>query len=193
MSSAAAPVLVVDDDEPTRAFLAEILERVGIRARLAASGFEALELAAQQRPAAVLLDVSMPGISGYETCHELRELYGRSLPIIFLSGERVEPYDRAAGLLLGADDYLLKPISQDELLARIRTFTRRAESDAIPLTPREREVINLLADGLSGREIAERLVIAPGTAAKHIENVVGKLGVRSRTQAVAKAYRLRLI
>src|SRR5262249_24412696 len=54
-------------------------------------------------------------------------------------------------------------------------------------------VINLLAAGLTGREIAERLVIAPSTAAKHIENVVGKLGGRSRTQAVAKAYRLRLI
>jgi DNA-binding NarL/FixJ family response regulator len=193
VSSAAAPVLVVDDDERTRAFLADALDRVGIPTRLAASGFEALELAAEQRPSAVLLDVSMPGISGYETCHELRELYGTTLPIIFLSGERVEPYDRAAGLLIGADDYLLKPISQDELLARIRTFTARAESDSFPLTPREREVINLLADGLTGREIAERLVIAPSTAAKHIENVVGKLGVRSRTQAVAKAYRLRLI
>jgi DNA-binding NarL/FixJ family response regulator len=191
--SSAAAVLVVDDDETTRAFLADVLARVGIPTRLAASGFEALELAASERPAVVLLDISMPGISGYETCHELRELYGPALPIVFLSGERVEPYDRAAGLLLGADDYLLKPVSQDELLARIRTFTARADSEAIPLTPRERQVIHLLADGLSGREIAERLVIAPGTAAKHIENVVGKLGVRSRTQAVAKAYRLRLI
>jgi two-component system, NarL family, response regulator LiaR len=191
--SGAAPVLVVDDDGPTRAFVAHVLERVGIPTCLAASGFEALELAARERPAAVLLDISMPGISGYETCHELRELYGPTLPIVFLSGERVEPYDRAAGLLIGADDYLLKPISQDELLARIRTFTARAGSDAVPLTPRERQVINLLADGLTGREIAERLVIAPSTAAKHIENVVGKLGVRSRTQAVAKAYRLRLI
>jgi DNA-binding NarL/FixJ family response regulator len=193
VSSAAAPVLVVDDDERTRAFLADALDRVGIPTRLAASGFEALDLAREQRPSAVLLDVSMPGISGYETCHELRELYGPALPIIFLSGERVEPYDRAAGLLIGADDYLLKPICQNELLARIRTFTARVESDAFQFTPREREVINLLADGLTGREIAERLVIAPSTAAKHIENVVGKLGVRSRTQAVAKAYRLRLI
>src|SRR3954452_105129 len=191
--SGAAPVLVVDDDAPTRDFVAAVLGRVGIHTRMATSGIDALELAAKQRPAAVLLDVSMPGISGYETCYELRELYGPALPIVFLSGERVEPYDRAAGLLLGADDYLLKPVSQDELLARIRTFTARADSEAIPLTPRERQVIHLLADGLSGREIAERLVIAPGTAAKHIENVVGKLGVRSRTQAVAKAYRLRLI
>jgi DNA-binding NarL/FixJ family response regulator len=191
--SGAAPVLVVDDDEPTRAFLAEVLERVGIPTLLAASGIEALELAAERRPSAVLLDVSMPGISGYETCHELRNRYGPSLPIVFLSGERVEQYDRAAGLLIGADDYLFKPVSQDELLARIRTLTARSEYEEIPLTRREREVMGLLAEGLSGREIAERLVIAPSTAAKHIEHAVGKLGVRSRTQAVVKAYRLRLI
>ena len=191
--SGAAPVLVVDDDDPTRAFVADVLGRVGIPTRLSTSGIDALELAAKQRPAAVLLDVSMPGISGYETCYELRQLYGATLPIVFLSGERVEPYDRAAGLLIGADDYLLKPVSPDELLARIRMLLARSEYEEIPLTRREREVINLLAEGLSGREIAERLFIAPSTAAKHIEHVVGKFGVRSRTQAVAKAYRLRLI
>ena len=191
--SGAAPVLVVDDDESARAFVSSVIERVGIPTQLAASGIEALELAAERRPAMVLLDVSMPGISGYETCHELRNRCGPSLPIVFLSGERVERYDRAAGLLIGADDYLLKPVSQDELLARVRTLTARSEYEEIPLTPREREVIGLLADGLSGREIAEHLVIAPSTAAKHIEHAVGKLGVRSRTQAVVKAYRLRLI
>ena len=191
--SAAASVLVVDDDAPTRAFVADVLEAVGIATRLAASGQEAIELARAERPSAVLLDISMPGISGYETCHQMRQLYGPSLPIVFVSGERVEAYDRAAGLLLGADDYLLKPLSEDELLARMRTLIARAEAEAVPLTPREREVINLLAEGLSGREIAERLVIAPSTAAKHIEHVVGKLGVRSRSQAIAKAYRLRMI
>jgi DNA-binding NarL/FixJ family response regulator len=191
--SGAAPVLVVDDDSSTRTFVAHVLERVGIATRLASTGIEALELAAEQRPSAVLLDISMPGISGYETCHELRELYGTTLPIIFLSGERVESYDRAAGFLIGADDYLLKPVSQDELLARVRTLTARSAADAVPLTPRERQVINLLAEGLTGREIAAKLVIAPSTAAKHIEHVVEKLGVRSRAQAVAKAYRLRLI
>ena len=191
--SGAAPVLVVDDDAPTRAFVAHVLGRVGMPTRLAASGIEALELAAKQRPAAVLLDISMPGISGYETCHELRDLYGLTLPIVFMSGERTESYDKAAGLLIGADDFLVKPISQDELLARLRVLLARCEYEEIPLTRREREVINLLAEGLSGREIAERLFIAPSTAAKHIEHVVGKFGVRSRTQAVAKAYRLRLI
>jgi len=190
--SGAAPVLVVDDDAPTRAFVADVLERVGIATQSARSGIEALELAAERRPSLVLLDISMPGISGYETCHELRELFGTSLPIVFLSGERVESYDRAVGLLIGGDDYLLKPVSQDVLLARVRTLTARREHE-VPLTRREREVISLLADGLTGREIAELLVIAPSTAAKHIEHVVEKLGARSRTQAVIKAYRLRLI
>jgi DNA-binding NarL/FixJ family response regulator len=191
--SGAAAVLVVDDDPPTRAFLAAVFARVGIPTCLAASGIEAVELAAVRRPSAVVLDISMPGISGYETCHELRELYGTSLPIVFLTGHRVESYDRAAGLLVGADDYLLKPVSPDELLARVRALLARSEYEEVALTRREREVINLLADGLSGREIAEHLVIAPGTAAKHIENLVTKLGVRSRAHAVAKAYRLRLI
>jgi DNA-binding NarL/FixJ family response regulator len=191
--SAAASVLVVDDDASTRAFVADVLATVRIPTQLASSGAEALQLAAEERPSAVLLDISMPGISGYETCHRLRQLYGPSLPIVFVSGARVEAYDRAAGLLLGADDYLLKPLSEDELLARVRTLIARAEAEAIPFTPRERQVINLLAEGLSGREIADRLVIAPSTAAKHIEHVVGKLGVRSRSQAIAKAYRLRLI
>jgi DNA-binding NarL/FixJ family response regulator len=192
-AAAAVRVLVVDDDESTRAFVSEVLERAGMATRPAASGHDALELAAADRPALVLLDISMPGISGYETCHQLRALYGPSLPIVFLTGERVESYDRAAGLLLGADDYLLKPVSQDELLARVRTLIARAEADSLPLTPRERQVISLLAEGLNGREIADRLVIAPSTAAKHIEHVVGKLGVRSRSQAIAKAFRLRLI
>lgn len=188
-----APVLLVDDDAATREFVADVLGRVGIATRQASSGVEAVELAAAERPSVVLLDISMPGISGYETCHELRQLYGRTLPIIFLSGARVEAYDRAAGILIGADDYLVKPISADELLARVRRLLERAALDAVSLTRREREVIQLMGEGLSGAEIAERLVIAPSTAAKHIEHVVGKLGVHSRAQAVAKAFQLRLI
>lgn len=193
MDAAAPAVLVVDDDAGQRTFVSEALERVGLATIEAASGHEALAIARAARPLAVVLDISMPGISGYETCHQLRALYGPALPIVFLSGERVEAYDRAAGLLIGADDYLVKPVCENELLARLRTLIERAETDAVPFTPREREVITLLAEGLNGREIADRLVIAPSTAAKHIEHVVGKLGVRSRAQAIAKAYRLRLI
>ena len=98
-----------------------------------------------------------------------------------------------AGLLLGADDYLPKPIRFDHLLARVRRLV--AQSAAIPgpvasqLTPREQEVLGLLADGLEQDDIARRLFISPKTVAKHIERILSKLGVHSRAQAVVLALR----
>jgi DNA-binding NarL/FixJ family response regulator len=106
-----------------------------------------------------------------------------------VSGEWVDPLDRAAALLLGADDYIVKPFGQDEFLARIRRLLARtaragrgAKADAAvsALTTREQEVLRLLASGLSQMEIAGRLVISPKTVATHIQNVLTKLGVHSR-------------
>src|SRR5213078_1111954 len=100
---------------------------------------------------------------------------------------------RVAGLLLGADDYLVKPIQFDHLLARVRRLVAQPAPVvgpvASPLTPREQEVLGLLAEGLEQDEIANRLFITPKTVAKHIERILGKLGVRSRAQAVALALR----
>jgi two-component system nitrate/nitrite response regulator NarL len=146
-------------------------------------------------PAAVLLDVNMPGLSGYEVCRSLREEHGQSLPLMFVSGERTESYDRVAGLTIGADDYLAKPFEPDELLARLRGLLRRcgARSSVSTLTRREREVLSLLADGLDQDEIARRLVISRKTVGTHIERILGKLGVHSRAEAVALAYKLQLV
>src|SRR5207248_4867867 len=151
-------------------------------------GEEALAFAELERPDAALLDVNLPGICGYEICAALRRRYRDELAIVFVSGERVESFDRVAGLLVGADDYIVKPFAPDELLARLRAALRRLEPNAgvAPLlTPREREVLTLLAEGLEQNEIAERLVISPKTVGSHIERILGKLGVRSRAQAVA--------
>lgn len=189
----AGRVLVVDDDEPTRELLATILRSAGFETAVAASGGIALALALKSRPSLVLLDVSMPGLSGYEVCHELRERFGQTLPILFLSGERTESFDRVAGFLIGADDYLVKPVSPDELVARVRRRLAVANEDRVQLTEREREVLTLLAEGLTGAEIARHLTISPSTASKHIEHVVSKLGVHSRTQALALAFKLGLI
>ena len=102
--------------------------------------------------------------------------------------------DRIAGLLIGADDYLVKPIAPDELLIRIRALVGRAPAAARNgLTPREQEVLTLLADGLSQAAIAGVLVIAPKTVATHIERILEKLGVHSRAEAVAAAYRHALV
>lgn len=117
--------------------------------------------------------------------------------MIFLSGERTESFDRVAGLLVGADDYLVKPFDPDELAARVRAVLRRAQP-SVPaplqsLTRRELEVLRLLADGLDQRQIAAELVISAKTVGTHIERILGKLGVHSRAQAVALAYRDELL
>jgi DNA-binding NarL/FixJ family response regulator len=147
----------------------------------------------------VLLDVRLWPTSGYEVHRELTDRYAGSIPVIFISGERTEPYDRAAGLLLGADDYLVKPVDPDELVARVRRSlrSRRNGNGHVPvptepfaeLTTREREVLTLLADGMSTKQIANELVISPRTIGTHVQHILGKLGVHSRAQAVAFAHR----
>jgi DNA-binding NarL/FixJ family response regulator len=186
-------VLVVDGDPESRAALSRALQRAGYPTQQARTGEEALEAAGRQRPALVIMETHLPGASGYEISRELRERYGEELPIIFVSAARTDETDRVAGLLLGADDYLAKPIPFDHLLARVRRLV--AQSAAVagpvasPLTPREQEVLGLLAEGLEQNEIACRLFITPKTVAKHIERILGKLGVHSRAQAVVLALR----
>jgi len=190
--SAAARALVVDDDPGLLGLLTRLLELEDLDVTAVSSGEAALAAARDERPDLAILDVNLPGLSGYEVCRALRELYGPALPIVFVSGARTEPYDRVAGLLLGADDYLVKPFAPDELLARVRALLRRASGErprAGRLTAREHEVLQLLAEGLGQRDIADALVISPRTAGKHIERILEKLDVRSRAQAVAVAYR----
>ena len=190
--SAAARALVVDDDPGLLGLLTRLLELEELDVTAVTSGEAALEVAREERPDLAILDVNLPGLSGYEVCRALRELYGPTLPIVFVSGARTEPYDRVAGLLLGADDYLVKPFAPDELLARVRALLRRAAGErprASRLTAREQQVLQLLAEGHSQRDISETLVISPRTAGKHIERILEKLEVRSRAQAVAVAYR----
>jgi two-component system nitrate/nitrite response regulator NarL len=194
-------ILVVDDDPDYRAFVCTLLARAGLATSEASTGEEALTLAHAERPGCVLLDVHLPGASGYEVCRELRDEYGDSLAIIFVTGARTEPADRVAGLLVGADDYVLKPFDPDELLARVRRFVTRsggfAERDGgrgpVELTTRELEVLRLLAEGLEQEAISRELFITPKTAGTHIQHILAKLGVHNRAQAVALAFREQLV
>jgi DNA-binding NarL/FixJ family response regulator len=188
--------LVVDADEEFAALTASTLRRINLPVRVALTAGEAFEAMADGRPAIVLLEVILPDMTGYEVCRELRDAYGDELPIIFMSGTRTEPADRIAGLVIGANDYLSKPLEQGELLARVRNLVRRSGGPRrghAGLTNREQEVLQLLADGLDQRAIAERLVISPRTVATHLERIIAKAGVHSRAQAVAWAYRQGLI
>ena len=192
------PVLVVDDDEGFRHLISEALERGGYRIRLAADGTDALAAAREERPSLVVLDVQLPGRSGYDVCRELRAEFGERLPIVFISGTRTEPFDRVAGLRLGGDDYMVKPFDADELLARVDRFVGRADAprDTPPdfgLTGRELEVIRLLAAGHSPKEIGRDLSVSRKTVSTHIQNVLLKLHLHSQAQAVAFAFRTGLI
>jgi DNA-binding NarL/FixJ family response regulator len=188
-----APVLVADPDAESRTQLVGLLAEAGYEVLGAASGEEALHAARATRPCAALLEIPLGGLSGYEVCRALREEHGDAVPVMFVSGCRTESYDRVAGLLVGASDYLVKPYAPDELLTRLRSLVRR--SQPLPatiinrLTRREREVLQLLAAGLRPDEIALQLFISKKTVATHVENMLRKLGVRSQTQAVAMAYR----
>lgn len=184
-------MLVADDDNGVRALVRDTLEEGGFDVVEATCGRTAIEAALAERPLLVVLDVVMPTLSGYEVCRTVRERYGPHVPIVFLSGDRPEPHDRVAGLLLGGDDYLVKPFAPEELLTRVRLLVRRAAGASAParLTPREHEVLRLLADGLNQKEIAGRLVISRKTVGTHIERILDKLEVHSRAEAVAVAYR----
>jgi DNA-binding NarL/FixJ family response regulator len=121
---------------------------------------------------------------------------------VFVSGEVTDPADRVVGLLIGGDDYLVKPIDPDELTARLRRLISRSSSRAeagprpdafAELTTRESEVLRLLAQGLNQESIARELEISHATVGTHIQRVLTKLDVHSRTQAVALAYREKLV
>lgn len=196
-------VLLVEGDTQTGALLRDLLGHAGFAVSEAATGEEALTQAETVSPDLVMLDVDAPSGMAYVVCRLLREKYGESLPIIFTSQERSKASDRVAGLLIGADEYIVKPFDPSELVARVRRLIARSTSreadsssasksngiQAFDLTPREQEILGLLISGLDQKEISSELVISSSTVATHIQRMLLKLGVHNRTQAVAKAAR----
>jgi DNA-binding response OmpR family regulator len=192
-------ILIVDDDARFAALAESVLAEAGYLCRTAASGEVALAAARSQQPRIVLLDVHLPVMSGYDVCRRLRERYGLSVGIIFLSGLRTESYDQIAGLELGGDDYLSKPFDPGELVARVRSLARRLPAAAAreepehALTARELEVLALAAKGLPQKQVAQKLSISRKTVGTHMSHIFEKLGVHSQGQAVAAAHELDLL
>jgi DNA-binding NarL/FixJ family response regulator len=189
------PILVVDDDDVLLTGVSELLREAGHAVRATSSSEEAVHMIEAEEPALAIFDVCLPGLSGYELCRRLHNRHGNAVPVLFISGERTEAVDRVAGLRLGGDDYLVKPFAPDELLARVASLLRRREhpSRAPTLTPREQEVLELLARGLQNAEIARHLVISPKTVGTHIAHIYEKLGARSRVEALTAGQRHELI
>ncbi len=118
-------ILIIEDETPMRTALADLLAAEGYRALTAADGERGLERALAEKPDLILLDVMMPRLDGFAVCAELRRL-ANAVPVLMLTAKgQIE--DRVHGLDAGADDYLVKPFSTDELLARVRALLRRME------------------------------------------------------------------
>jgi len=198
-------IFVIDHDRGTCARVEGVGGRIGFDVRVATGGEEALELLAGDRSALAVVEVELPGLNGLTLLGELRARFGDDLPVFLTTAEHDRPLDRTAGFLLGADAYLVKPLDMAELTARIRRVLRRSEASSadgsgdghkngdVNLSPREREILTLLADGQTERQIAATLVITPKTVATYIQRLLARLGVHSRARAVAVAYRQGLV
>ena len=126
-----ARILVVEDERDIAALVAYHLTKEGYRVRTAEGGAEALEAAAAKRPDLLVLDLMLPGFSGYEVLQEIRRRAELAeVPVVVLTARRDEA-DRVKGLELGADDYITKPFSPRELVLRVAAVLRRAQSPAI--------------------------------------------------------------
>jgi len=123
------PILIVEDDANTATLVRTYLEREGFATLIAADGESALRLARREQPGFVILDVMLPRLDGWEVCRQLRTF--SDVPVLMLTA-REEEIDRVMGLSLGADDYVVKPFSPRELVARVKAILRRARPSTMP-------------------------------------------------------------
>jgi DNA-binding response OmpR family regulator len=152
-------ILVVDDEPAQLRLIESVLSASGYRVVKAASGQEAVRLVYEQQPELVLLDVMMPEIDGWQTCRLIREI--SDVPVIMLTGRRNSEDDIVRGLECGADEYLLKPVGNRELLARVKAALRRAERSA----SNGRKKV-LFANDYLTVDVAERKVLVNGERMK---------------------------
>ena len=122
---AQSPILIVEDDKNTASLISLYLEREGFRTIVAHDGETALQLASDCKPMFVVLDLMLPRIDGWEVCRRLRK--ASDVPMLILTA-RDEEVDRVSGLTIGADDYVVKPFSPRELVARVKAILRRAQA-----------------------------------------------------------------
>jgi two-component system OmpR family response regulator len=181
-------ILVVDDEADIRRLVATALDASGYDVHLAADGEEALRVAARYLPDLVLLDIMMAGIDGYTVYDRLRaKPIDLRSPIVFLTA-RTQIDERLLGFQKGAVDYVTKPFHIKELLARVKVHLGELAplrgNTPSPLTPRELEVLGLLAAGKTYKQLAHALELSQSTVRNHLHNVYHKLGVVDRAQAV---------
>jgi DNA-binding response OmpR family regulator len=196
-------ILIVEDTSEIADALEHHLQRRGYTTAVATRAAQAGALVASERPDLIVLDLGLPDRDGYTVLEQLRAR-GHDTPVLILSARREEG-DKLQGFQLGADDYVTKPFSAMELMARVAALLRRAEArvvvstgappapgptdaelqDRYGLTPRQAVVARLLAEGCSNAEVAERLGVSSHTARNHTYQVLAKLGTPTRAKVAA--------
>ena len=203
-------VLIIDDHALFRVGLKGLLEQRNIEViGVAADGEEGIDLASRLNPDIILLDLRMPGMGGLDVLKTLRQ-QNHAIPVVMLTTSNEES-DLIKSLRLGAQGYLLKDMEPDELVSALRDIEKgknvvaqdltdalarmvqgetTLDDDAGPfsdLTPREREILCLLAEGQSNKLIARNLGISDGTVKLHVKAILRKLGIHSRVEAAVIA------
>ncbi len=156
-------ILIVDDEEDIRALILAYMNKEGYKATQATCGTEALSLARSERPDLIILDVMLPDLDGLEVCRQLRSEF--TMPVIFLSAKS-EEFDKVLGLSLGGDDYLTKPFSPRELVARVKAILRRSNTTAQPASAESSHILRFkhLVIDIRGYEVTfkQEQIVLPG-------------------------------
>ncbi|WP_293140112.1 response regulator transcription factor [Okeania sp. SIO3I5] len=203
-------ILIVDDEDSLRTLLKRHLEFQGYEVKDTNSALDALSILEQEVPDLIISDIMMPQMDGLEFCERLRASdLGQLIPFLFLSSKG-ELEDRIVGLSMGADDYINKPFEMRELVAKIEAqlarFNRiylemkrligesttktqpQVEPEPLPLTPAEARVFWEVTQGLTNKQISERLFISPRTVQTHLSKIMRKLNLENRSQLVRYAF-----
>jgi len=204
-------VLVVDDHPVVRAGLANVLgaeSDIDIVGQ-ARDGREAIDKAVELEPDVIIMDISMPGCGGLEATSVLAHRLPRAKVLILTISDKEE--DLFQAVRFGARGYLLKSAAIDDILAAIRQVAegqailspyiagklldefRKERLPDVPLSPREMEVLTLVGKGLTNHQIAERLVVTPGTVKTYLQRILEKLHLENRAEAMAYALQRGLI
>jgi DNA-binding response OmpR family regulator len=187
MNNCDGPILIVEDDANTASLVKTYLEREGFSTIMAADGEKALRLAKQKKPGFVILDIMLPKVDGWEVCRQLRTF--SNVPVLMLTA-REEEIDRVTGLSLGADDYVVKPFSPRELVARVKAILRR--SHFTPVEKSEKLVSGRLEMDLEKHRVSlhDRTINLTATEYKLLQTLMQAPGrVFSRNELLDVLYK----
>ena len=194
-------LLLIDDDPNLILLVKDYLEFRGYEVVTAENGRDAMDVLTRQQPDMIICDVMMPEMDGYSFVESIRQDNRNNwIPVMFLSAKG-QSQDRVKGLTKGADVYMIKPFEPEELVAQVESSLKQASrlmrhngrssleentriqvANSAELTPTELKVVQLVAQGLANREIADKLNVSQRTIESHVSNMLNKTNLKNRTE-----------